>query len=122
VREYYNFRIDRSALPWIVDTRQVFRELMVDVDSGNTAPDVAGKFHATMALAIVETLEALRDETGINRVALSGGVFQNELLTGWVIEGLKASGFQPHIHRRVPCNDGGVSLGQAVIAANKYNR
>jgi hydrogenase maturation protein HypF len=122
VREYYNFALDKSGEPWVVDTRQVFRELMVDLDSGTGAGKVAGKFHATMALAIVETVEGLSRETGTRRVALSGGVFQNEMLANWVVEGLKAAGLTPYVHRRVPCNDGGISLGQAVIAANKYNR
>jgi hydrogenase maturation protein HypF len=121
VREYYGFTLDRSSEPWVVDTRPVFRELMVDVESGQSLGQAAGKFHATMALAIVETVEGLSSRTGIERVALSGGVFQNEMLTGWVVEGLRAAGLTPYVHGRVPCNDGGISLGQAVIAANKYN-
>ena len=87
------------------------------MDSGNTAPDVAGKFHATMALAIVETLEALRDETGINRVALSGGVFQNRLLLEGVSGQLQEQGKTVLLPQWLPTNDGGLALGQAVIAA-----
>ncbi len=117
--DYYGFTLDRSSEPWVVDTRQVFREMMVDTDSGRSAGVVAGKFHATMALSIIDTTAALSRETGVERVALSGGVFQNELLTDWVVKGLKAAGLTTYIHRRVPCNDGGISLGQAVIAANR---
>ena len=117
--KHYSFTIDRSAQPWVVDTRQLFRELMVDLDSGTGAGKVAGKFHSTMAMAIVETVESLSRETGVSRVALSGGVFQNELLTNLVVDGIKSVDLTPYIHRRVPCNDGGISLGQAVIAASE---
>lgn len=115
--EYYNFNLDMGAQPWVIDTRPMFREILVDIESGRGAAEIAGKFHATMAVAIVETCEALADETGLSRVALSGGVFQNAMLTEWVLAGLKSSGLTPLVHRRVPCNDGGISLGQAVCAA-----
>ncbi|HEY5501991.1 MAG TPA: carbamoyltransferase HypF [Candidatus Anoxymicrobiaceae bacterium] len=116
-REYYNFILDRSAEPWVVDTRPVFREMLIDIDSGKAPAEVAGKFHATMALAIIETCEAIADATGLGRVALSGGVFQNEMLATWAVDGLTSSGLAVMVHGRVPCNDGGVSLGQAVVAA-----
>ncbi len=117
IREYYNFILDRSAEPWVVDTRPVFREMLIDIDSGKAPAEVAGKFHATMALAIIETCEAIADATGLGRVALSGGVFQNEMLATWAVDGLTSSGLAVMVHGRVPCNDGGVSLGQAVVAA-----
>ena len=116
-REYYNFILDRSAEPWVIDTRPVFREMLIDIDSGKAPAEVAGKFHATMALAIIETCEAIADATGLGRVALSGGVFQNEMLATWAVDGLTSSGLAVMVHGRVPCNDGGVSLGQAVVAA-----
>jgi len=121
-REYYNFILDRSAEPWVIDTRPVFREMIVDVESGKGPAEIGGKFHATMALAAIETCEALADETGLERVALSGGVFQNEMLLTWVVDGLKAAGLSPLVHGRVPCNDGGISLGQAVAAAGMKER
>jgi len=116
-REYYNFILDRSVEPWVVDTRPLFREMLVDVEAGRGPSEVAGKFHASMALVIIETCEAIAKATGLDRVALSGGVFQNEMLATWVVDGLKVAGLSPLVHGRVPCNDGGVSLGQAVIAA-----
>ena len=85
-------------------------------------PDMAGRFHATLARAIVEVCGRLSRETGLDRIALSGGVFQNELLTTLVLEGLETAGLRSYLHRRVPCNDGGVSLGQAVSAAERHGR
>ena len=60
---------------------------------------------------------ALRDEHALGTVALSGGVFQNVLLTTAVVRLLRAAGFTVLTHSQVPCNDGGISLGQAVVAA-----
>ncbi|MBU4179082.1 MAG: carbamoyltransferase HypF, partial [Actinobacteria bacterium] len=98
----------------------LFREIMADLETGTDPGEIAGKFHRTMALAVVETCVELNKETGIGRVALSGGVFQNKLLLSEVVQGLRTSGLEPLVHYRVPCNDGGISLGQAVVAANTY--
>ncbi len=84
--------------------------------------EIAGKFHASLAAAVVETCCRLSADTGLARVALSGGVFQNELLTSMVLEGLSGAGLECYLQRRVPCNDGGISLGQAVIAAERNCR
>jgi hydrogenase maturation protein HypF len=59
----------------------------------------------------------IADETGVTQVALSGGVFQNRLLLRKSISLLESSGFEVFTHRQVPCNDGGISLGQAIIAS-----
>jgi hydrogenase maturation protein HypF len=58
----------------------------------------------------------LRDESGVETVALSGGCFQNRLLLELAVPRLEAEGFRVLLHRQVPCNDGGVALGQAVLA------
>ena len=119
---YYSFMLDRSKEPWVIDTRQLFREVLEDVQIGVDAGMIAGKFHETMARSIVETCRELSAETGIERVALSGGVFQNELLTLRVLKGLRAADLVPFIHRRVPTNDGGISLGQAIIASARLSK
>ncbi len=73
-------------------------------------------FIRTIARLIVETCETIRSKEKLNRVVLSGGVFQNIFLLSLVTEGLKRSGFDVYTHHLVPTNDGGISLGQAVIA------
>jgi hydrogenase maturation protein HypF len=65
---------------------------------------------------IAEVCERLRAESGLERVALSGGCYQNSLLLSLVLPRLEERGFQVLLHKQVPCNDGGLSLGQAVIA------
>ena len=79
-------------------------------------PVISLKFHHTMAEIIAEMCKLIAGESGINQVALSGGVFQNRLLLRLVTSALHREGFSVLTHHLVPCNDGGISLGQAVIA------
>jgi hydrogenase maturation protein HypF len=69
-----------------------------------------------MAEIIVATCHHVAKETGPRTVALSGGCFQNRLLLELAVPALEAAGFRVLLHRQVPCNDGGISLGQAVLA------
>jgi hydrogenase maturation protein HypF len=77
---------------------------------------VSSRFHRTMAEVVVVGCERIREAGGVSAVALSGGTFQNLLLMGQVVELLAGKGFVIYRHRRVPANDGGLSLGQAVLA------
>jgi hydrogenase maturation protein HypF len=94
----------------------LIRAAAADLAAGIGRGVVAARFHHGVAAAIVTTCQALRDRHGITTAALSGGVFQNLLLTTEVVDRLQAAGFEVLTHRRVPCNDGGISLGQAVVA------
>ena len=69
-----------------------------------------------MAQMIIKLCQVISRQTGLKQVALSGGVFQNRLLLRKAVNLLEADGFQAITHRQVPTNDGGISLGQAVIA------
>ncbi len=88
-----------------------------DRTGGVPAPVVAARFHHGVAALIEAGCLRLRDRHGLRTVALSGGVFQNLLLLNAAVTRLEARGFRVLLHARVPCNDGGISLGQAVIAA-----
>ena len=72
-----------------------------------------------MVAAILEMCLRMRRESGIGRVCLSGGTFQNMRLLGLAARALRGAGFELFLHRRVPPNDGGIALGQAVIAAER---
>jgi hydrogenase maturation protein HypF len=97
-----------------------FRAMMERIAKEGAAPSVvAARFHNTLAAAIHEMCLRMRRESGIGRVCLSGGTFQNMRLLGLVARALRASGFDLFLHRRVPPNDGGIALGQAVIAAER---
>jgi hydrogenase maturation protein HypF len=87
-----------------------------DLAAGTALPVIAGRFHNAVAAAIAAVCGQLRERTGLSVVALSGGVFQNLLLTRRATGLLEAAGFRVLTQSRVPCNDGGISLGQAVVA------
>jgi hydrogenase maturation protein HypF len=88
-----------------------------DLIAGIDRSIIAARFHNGVAALIEDCCLALRERHGLSTVALSGGVFQNMLLLHAVADRLEADGFAVLTHSRVPCNDGGVSLGQAVAAA-----
>ena len=92
------------------------RELTAAVLAGEDRASLARAFHRTLAEGAAELCAALREETGLERVVLSGGVFQNKLLAEGVHDLLTARNFQVFTHRLDPPNDGGIALGQAIIA------
>ena len=80
-------------------------------------PTIAARFHNTVAAAIVETVRQIGRESGLQRVCLSGGTFQNMKLLAGTVPALRSAGFEVYLHEKVPPNDGGIALGQAAIAA-----
>jgi hydrogenase maturation protein HypF len=88
-----------------------------DLAAGVPREIIAARFHNGLAALIQDGCVLLREQHGLTTVALSGGVFQNLLLLARTVAGLEAQGFTVLTHSRVPCNDGGISLGQAVVAA-----
>ena len=116
MKEEYPFHIHKDEMPMAIDPLEMIRGIVCDLTDGMPSSKISGKFHKTIARLIVETCETIRSKEKLNRVVLSGGVFQNNFLLSLVTEGLKRSGFDVYTHHLVPPNDGGVSLGQAVIA------
>ncbi len=115
IKETYPYLI-KEETPLIIDLIPMIRGVVRDLTEGVLTPKISGKFHRTIARMILETCEALRKTEGLNRVVLSGGVFQNIFILSLVTKGLKNSNFEVYTHHLVPTNDGGISLGQAVIA------
>lgn len=99
-----------------VDPAPVIRAVVQDVGDGVPIGVVAARFHNGVAAMVRDVCLRLRSETGLNEVALSGGVFQNVTLLGKTVALLEEAGFTVYTHRLVPPNDAGISLGQAVIA------
>ena len=95
----------------------VLRAIVADQRAGLDAGVMAAGFHGAVARAVGDAVSPVRDRTGIEVVALSGGVFQNTLLLGLARRELAARGFIVLTHRQVPPNDGGLALGQAAVAA-----
>jgi hydrogenase maturation protein HypF len=90
---------------------------MSDLQQAVPAASIAARFHMGLADAVVHTAIRLARQHGIDTIALSGGVFQNRILFERVVARLREMQLVPLTHRAVPANDGGLSLGQAVIAA-----
>jgi hydrogenase maturation protein HypF len=108
----------RSAqVTWVIDTRPLIAAVARDVCQGLSAALVSRRFHSTLVAMIARVCGRLREQTGLETVVLSGGVFLNALLTEEVSEQLRLDGFLVLRHRQVPPNDGGLSLGQLAIAA-----
>jgi hydrogenase maturation protein HypF len=93
------------------------RAAVTDLQAGVASEAIATRFHHGLADAIVRICVMLRETTGVNVAALSGGVFQNLLLLERTVAGLEQAGFDVLTHHRVPPNDAGISLGQVVVAA-----
>jgi hydrogenase maturation protein HypF len=105
-----------------IDPSPVIQAVVADVRAGIPAGVIAARFHNGVALMIHDTCLRLREETGLNEVALSGGVFQNVTLLERLLPLLREAGFTVYTHRLVPPNDGGLALGQAMIAAVRGER
>ncbi|HEY2281072.1 MAG TPA: carbamoyltransferase HypF [Streptosporangiaceae bacterium] len=103
--------------PFQVAGADLVRAAADDLERGVAPPVIAARFHHGVAALIEEACVAVREQRGLGTVALSGGVFQNLLLATETVARLEARGFRVLTHTQVPCNDGGISLGQAVVAA-----
>jgi len=123
VGEYYDFElVSRDGQPVQLDLSAMIRGVVADVRR-NVAPGViSAKFHNCIAAGLLDMARAARESTGLNTVALSGGVFCNRYLTNHLIKLLRKNSFSVLFNREIPANDGGISLGQAAIAANIVNR
>ncbi|MBA7543802.1 Carbamoyltransferase HypF [subsurface metagenome] len=116
IKERYKFSIYKEEEKFIINPQEIFIDIIKDLKEGIDKKVMATKFHNTVAEFTVDLCGKIRKDTGINEIALSGGVFQNKYLTEKVVFLLEDKGFKVYIQRKVPPNDGGISLGQAVVA------
>lgn len=114
--QVYPFRLRLGNDGLVIETRHMIGGIVEDLLDSRPASEVSAGFHRTMAEMVAAVCERLREERSVDAVALSGGTFQNMLLLTQTIRLLEERGFVVYRHRRVPANDGGISLGQAVLA------
>jgi hydrogenase maturation protein HypF len=107
--------------PIVIDTRRLIREVTRDVHRGVEPAAIARRFHSTIVDMIVRVCARIREYAGLEAVVLSGGTFMNALLTSEASRRLESDGFRAYRHRLVPPNDGGLSLGQLVVAARRVS-
>jgi hydrogenase maturation protein HypF len=114
----YPFCVERRQ-PFEIDLRPVIRSIVADCREGMPTSLVAARFHETMAHVVLAGARNGRTNSGIGLAALTGGCFQNRRLSERAKALLQADGFTVIVHGEVPCNDGGLALGQAAIAARR---
>ncbi|HYG98698.1 MAG TPA: carbamoyltransferase HypF [Terriglobales bacterium] len=113
--ESYEFDIRRDGEGYVLDWEPMVRVIVAEPAP---AGKVAKRFHMTLAGLVSEVAK----QSGLHRVVLSGGCFQNRVLTESVVTNLQQAGFQPYWHQRIPPNDGGISLGQVIAARAELAR
>jgi hydrogenase maturation protein HypF len=118
IDEAYDFEII-EAEEHLLDLRRMVRQIVTDARNAVPAGSMSAKFHNGLAAGLLGMAEKARQATGLNKVALSGGVFCNRYLTNRLIGLLKQDDFTVLFNRLVPSNDGGLSLGQAAVAVKK---
>lgn len=113
----YEFDVVTSSRPWRIDAARLVRSVIRDVCNQQSAGHIAGAFHESVGTMVTDVSARLARESGIRTVVLTGGVFQNARLTEASVARLSAAQLDVLTHERVPCNDGGLALGQALYAA-----
>ena len=115
---YYQFEITETEFNPV----PLWQAMLKDWRAGASQPVLAARFHNSLVELNLELCSRIRGLTGARVVALSGGVWQNRVLLEKTILRLESGGFQVLIHRQVPTNDGGIALGQAMIAAKTVEK
>jgi len=118
---HYPFDINTNAgahcnMLIVIQWQPVIKKIIEDMYHKTSIPIISARFHNSIVEMVVQVCTMLRNSKGIKDVVLSGGVFQNNFLFTRLVKKLKLQGFTVYSHTKVPSNDGGISLGQAVIA------
>ena len=120
IKEEYSIKIDRIDNKFIIDDISIAGQVLDDIRNRMPAGRISAKFHNTLAGIVLNISRTVRNEREINKIALSGGVFQNTLLLEKCFRILEDDSFEVFSNFLVPVNDGGISLGQAYIAAAEH--
>jgi hydrogenase maturation protein HypF len=113
----YPASLHREGDLLVLDTVAIFAGVLADYHAGVAIATIAGRFHNSLARLLADACALIRERTGLNLVALSGGTFQNALLFTRLLRNLEAQGFEVLSHKLTPPNDGGIALGQVAVAA-----
>ncbi len=114
----YEFDLDTSASPFVIDWEPMLRQILGDLRSSVTPAMIAAKFHQTLA----EMIATVASRVGERKIVLAGGCFQNRYLTERALASLEHHGCEVYLHERVPPNDGGIALGQIMAACRRQHK
>ena len=120
-RKTYPYSIEENGTMWL-NPLPLVEAMVEDLKRSVSVDIIARRFHNTLVHMVVETADILCEREGLNRVALSGGVFQNLILLDGVVHGLESLGLRVYYNRRIPINDGGLSMGQALIGLERATK
>jgi len=109
----YDFEIKENEISF----EKTIRGILSDLEKGKTTGEISAIFHNTVARVVVEAVKIISQVSGIRKVVLSGGTFQNKYLSEKIINELSGEKYFVYFHNQVPCNDGGLALGQVAVAA-----
>jgi hydrogenase maturation protein HypF len=113
---YYDYQWETGDILYILPA-PIIRGIVTDIQNGIPIAEISAKFHNTLIQMFTDLCGVIRQKRDLNRVVLSGGCFQNATLLAGLIKSLKKRDFEVFSHQQVPTNDGGIALGQAVVAA-----
>jgi hydrogenase maturation protein HypF len=117
--EAYPFDLQANDTCSVIGTRLLFESLIADLRTGVPVTTISRRFHNGLVEVFTRSANAIRERTSLNRVCLSGGTFHNNYLLEHLTSKLAAHGFEVFTHSEVPAGDGGLSLGQALVAAHR---
>lgn len=117
----YDFSLARDEKKFILETGCIWEQVLMDLKNNCSSGIIAAKFHLGFAQGMLLGAEEMKKNTGLKQVVLSGGVFQNKLLTQLTVELLTQGGFIVYTHKNIPPNDGGIGLGQIYIGNEVLN-
>ncbi len=115
----YPFELVLDGDQWIIGTRPLFFALVEDLARGSSKGTISARFHNGLIECFAEIASLLRKKTQLKQICLSGGTFHNAYLSQGLEKRLAEDGFEIFTHHEVPAGDGGLSLGQALVAANR---
>ncbi|MFB3894773.1 MAG: carbamoyltransferase HypF [bacterium] len=119
VTGHYGFDISEVEGKQVIDCKQTIVDIIGDLRKKIDKSIISGKFHNTIVAFSIEMSKKIREQTGLNSIALSGGSFQNRLILSRLNKGLKQAGFKVYTHHIIPPNDACISFGQVMVAENQ---
>lgn len=117
VKEYYGYDIGEENGLYQIDYKSILMGVLKDIEKQVPPSLISARFHNTIGKVTLEMISRIKERYRVNRVVLSGGVFENTYLLSYIVKGLKKRNCDFYYHQQIPTNDSGISVGQLGVAA-----